>query len=277
MKEEFKKEEINEFYQLLTPKVDYHKYYRQTLIPSHLKAISYNLSHGNKNLCFFEISSVYNPLCSEELLILSGMGKLFNQSFHKLTQELDYYWIKGVLENILGWWQLEPEISFSPTSFDYLNASQSSEIFIEKESIGFLGQVNSQISKKYQINELVFIAEISLTKIFNYLDKYPQKISYKPISNFPVSEKDLSFVFPENINYNLVLKEIRELAGDNLQELVMFDIYQNTEMAKAEKKSVSFHLVFQSSTKTLENKEMEIMIKSIGEKIEKLFSAKVRE
>jgi phenylalanyl-tRNA synthetase beta chain len=172
--------------------------------------------------------------------------------------------------------QVEKEISFSLTFLDYLNSSQSSEVFIGKEKIGFLGQINPQVSKKYQINEPVFIAEISLTKIFNYLDKYPRKISYKPISNFPVSEKDLSFVFPENINYNLVLKEIKEVVGDNLQELVIFDIYQNPEMVKEEKKSVSFHLVFQSSVKTLENKEIEKIIKNISERIENLFNAKLR-
>jgi phenylalanyl-tRNA synthetase beta subunit len=91
MKEKFEECEKSSFYQLLTPKVDYHQYCRQTLIPSHLKTIGYNLSHGNKNLFFFEISSVYNPINSEELLTLSGLGKLFNQPFHQLTQEIDYY------------------------------------------------------------------------------------------------------------------------------------------------------------------------------------------
>ena len=92
MKEEFKEAEKNEFYQLLMPKNEYHKYYRQTLVPSHLKIIEYNLAHGNKNLFFFEISSVYGPSQKqEELLILSGVGKLFNQPLHKLVQEIDFY------------------------------------------------------------------------------------------------------------------------------------------------------------------------------------------
>ena len=74
-----------------------------------------------------------------------------------------------------------------------------------------------------------------------------------------------------------MLEEIKEVVGDNLQELVIFDIYQNTEMAKEEKKSVSFHLVFQSSVKTLENKEIEKIIKNVSEKVEELFKAKLRE
>ena len=99
MKEEFKENEEDQ-YQLLMPKNEYHKYYRSTLIPSHLKTIKYNLSHGNKNLFFFEISSIASLSWSEDLLILSGTGKLINQPFHQLTHAIDFYWIKGILENI---------------------------------------------------------------------------------------------------------------------------------------------------------------------------------
>ncbi|CAJ0826156.1 4339_t:CDS:2 [Entrophospora sp. SA101] len=40
----------------------------------HLKTIKYNLARGNKDLFFFEISSVYGLYQNEELLILSGVG-----------------------------------------------------------------------------------------------------------------------------------------------------------------------------------------------------------
>jgi len=92
MKNDFNYSVDNEFFQLLMPKNEYHEHYRQTLIPSHLKTLKYNLSHGNKDLFFFEISSVYAPSRQqEELLILSGVGKFFNQSLHKLVQEVDFY------------------------------------------------------------------------------------------------------------------------------------------------------------------------------------------
>jgi len=92
MKDDFNYSADNNFFQLLMPKNEYHEYYRQTLIPSHLKTLKYNLSHGNKNLFFFEVSSVYGPSQQqEELLALSGIGKLFNQPLHKLVQEIDFY------------------------------------------------------------------------------------------------------------------------------------------------------------------------------------------
>src|SRR5438874_236045 len=91
MKNDFNYQSSDEFFRLLMPKNEYHEYYRQTLIPSHLKILKYNLSHGNKDLFFFEISSVYSPSHQEELLILSGVGEFFNQPLHKLVQEVDFY------------------------------------------------------------------------------------------------------------------------------------------------------------------------------------------
>ena len=92
MKSDFNHPTSDEFFRLLMPKNEYHEYYRRTLIPSHLKALKHNLSHGNKDLFFFEISSVYSsPQQKEELLTLSGVGKLFNQPLHKLVQEIDFY------------------------------------------------------------------------------------------------------------------------------------------------------------------------------------------
>ena len=78
-------------------------------------------------------------------------------------------------------------------------------------------------------------------------------------------------------HYNEIVKEIRREAGDNLHEISIFDVYQNAELEQLGKKSVSFHLLFQSSTKTLENKEIEKMLREIVTKIEKIFAAKLRD
>ena len=118
--------------------------------------------------------------------------------------------------------------------------------------------------QKYQISNPVLVTQISLTKVFDY----PSKFHYQPVSNFPSSEKDLSFIFPENINYSEVIREIKKTAGQNLKEVKVFDIYQSAELEKKQKKSVGFRLTFQSPIKTLESKEIERMLESIVEKVE---------
>ncbi|MCE8159202.1 MAG: hypothetical protein I3270_02185 [Candidatus Moeniiplasma glomeromycotorum] len=279
MKEEFRENQNGTFYQLSLPKSEYHQYYRQSLVPSHLNTIKHNLAYGNRNLLFFEISEIYDPLASqpETLLILSGIGKIVSQSFHKWTQQLDFYWIKGTLENIFWRWRIEEKIRFEPTSLNYLSISQSAEIFLTQQKIGFIGQVNPLITQNYRISEPVFTAQISLTKIFTYLEKIPVLTFYQPLSNFPRSEKDLSFIFPTVIDYQQVIQAMKKLGGRDLQEVSVFDVYQNAELEQQAKKSVSFHLVFQSFTRTLQTAEVEKIAKLIGENIEKLFQAKLRD
>ena len=146
-----------------------------------------------------------------------------------------------------------------------------------QERIGFLGRNQPPIAQKYQLNETIFIAQISLSRIFNYLKDSPSQISYRPVSNFPTSAKDLSFIFPESIDYSEVLKEIKKVGGKNLQEVNVFDVYQSAELEKEKKKSVSFHLIFQSPSKTLESEELERVLRDIVEKVEKIFVARLRD
>ncbi|CAJ0761766.1 14043_t:CDS:1 [Entrophospora sp. SA101] len=80
----------NEFYQLLVPKSENHVYYRQNILPSHLKTIAYNLTHQNENVFFFEISKIYSPN-EEEILTLSGTGKIIANPIHKLEQDHDFF------------------------------------------------------------------------------------------------------------------------------------------------------------------------------------------
>ena len=181
------------------------------------------------------------------------------------------------MENIFWRWRIEEQIRFEPASLTYLSTSQSAEIFLIQEKIGFIGQVNPLITQKYRISEPVFTAQISLTKIFTYLEKLPVLTFYQPLSNFPRSEKDLSFIFPTVINYQQVIQAMKKLGGENLQEVSVFDVYQNAELEQQAKKSVSFHLVFQSFSCTLQTAEVEKIAKLIGEKVEKLFQAKMRD
>lgn len=117
-----------------------------------------------------------------------------------------------------------------------------------------------------------------MTKIFKHLEKFPILTIYRPLSNFPRSEKDLSFIFPYTIiNYQQVIEAIKKFGGEFLQEVKVFDVYQNAELEQQKKKSVSFRLVFQSFTRTLEAQEIEKFTNQIGKKIEELFSAKLRD
>jgi len=278
IKKKFSKDD-NNFYYLINSKNK--KYFRHIIFPSHLDVIYRNISHKNNNLFFFEIANVYkkkkNNIFEEEILTLSFTGKIFNQYLHNNDSFVDFYWVKGFLENILDLWNLENEIFFSNNDFHFLSFFQRADINLREKKIGFLGKIDSKILKDYNLTEPVFILELSFTKLFSFIDKN-LKICYSNnnnfFSNYPISEKDISLIFSEDIDYKTIIKKIEQKNILFLKKIEIFDIYRNEEMIIKEEKSVTFRLIIQNFKKTLENKEIEKVIFNVIELLEKEFNAK---
>jgi phenylalanyl-tRNA synthetase beta subunit len=114
------------------------------------------------------------------------------------------------LENIFSLFRLREKVNFLPANSN-LNSRLKGEIFLDQKNIGYLGMVDNSENKKP-----IFFAQISLTKFFAYLLHNPQQISYQPISHFPTSEKDLSLVISDNVDYNEVVRETKKVGGEDL-------------------------------------------------------------
>jgi len=185
-------------------------------LPSHLKAIAYNLTHQNENLFFFEISKTYflTPKRSEEeeeeeVLALSGTGKIMSNPVHKLEQNYDFFWLKGIMEELFINLNVIDKISFVPSQIKKLHPCQGADILLNQKKIGFLGQIHPKIRKNYQINQPVFGAQISLSKLFVFLLEN-SKLNYQTVSLFPKIEQDLSFYLAESISASKVTEIIKE-------------------------------------------------------------------
>ena len=277
-KQDFKeKEEEEKFFYLTNPKSKERTHYRQSLISSHLLTIQKNFSLKNENIFLFEISKIFTPNnLSEELLILSGTGNIIDLPYHQLKESLDYYWLKGTLENIFQKEKIESEIFFSlnTNSRGFFNLKTNTEILFKGEKIGFLGQIDTQLANKYGIKKNLWIAQISLTKLWN--QKLIKPI-IKPTSNFPVSKRDLSFFFPKNVNYQHILKEIKENNLETLQEIKIVDIFQDQILEKKNIFSITLRLFFQDKNKTLNTSELNKSVEEISNKIKKKLGGEIRE
>lgn len=266
------------FYQLLSPKNKDHVYYRQSIIPSHLKTIAYNLDYQNENLLFFEISKIHSQATDtlgEELLILSGTGKAFISLVHKLEQNYDFFWLKGSIERIFSFFNITDKISFSFSQAEELHPYQRADIFFEQVKIGFMGYVIPKLRKEYKIGQTVFVAQISLSKLFTNLKV--KNLTYYPVSPFPKIEQDLAIVLNEDIPARQVIEIIKKNAEPYLTEAKVFDVYISEEYKKNKQKSLAIRLVFQSSEKTLRKTEIEQIMKKVISSVSSLLNAQIRE
>src|SRR2546423_258049 len=101
------------------------------------------------------------------------------------------------------------KIRFVPSQIKKFHPYQSADILLNQEKIGFVGQIHPLIRKNYQINQPVFGAEISLSKLFSFLAENSQW-NYQNVSPFPKVEQDLSFYLVEDIPASKVIEIIKK-------------------------------------------------------------------
>jgi phenylalanyl-tRNA synthetase beta chain len=102
----------------------------------------------------------------------------------------------------------------------------------------------------------------------------PQHINAKPISKFQGVYKDLSIVIDKSLNYYEVAKVLEALDLPMLKESYPVDIYTDEKLG--DKKSLTIRFFIQSMEKTLEENDIENVMKKIMEALEKECGAELR-
>ena len=93
-------------------------------------------------------------------------------------------------------------------------------------------------------------------------ETYPSNASFKNISIYPYSTRDISLWVDEEVSSSEVLNNIKEVAGEYLVKSFLFD-----EFNKEGRTSYAFSLVFQSQEKTLEDSDVDTAMANINTRL----------
>ena len=157
-----------------------------------------------------------------------------------------FFEIKGVIDALLSglgisdfWFDNSPEPPINRV-----------EIKIGNDGIGFIMSPNTF---EIDLEELIRLAT--------------EEIEYRPVSKYPAMIRDIAVLVPPSTKVINVLDVIENTAGKLLIDTDLFDIYKGDELG-ANRKNLAFHLIFQSSEKTLSDKEVNVLIDKIIKAIE---------
>jgi len=101
------------------------------------------------------------------------------------------------------------------------------------------------------------------------------KVKFRPFSKYPATKRDVSFFLPSlttEFHLNDFYSIVREVAGDNVEEVTLLDEYQSSDG----KRSKAFRIVFRSNEKTLLGTKVNGMVDDIKTKLESQFSVVMR-
>ena len=136
--------------------------------------------------------------------------------------------------------------------------------------IGVFGQLHPRFSKEMNLGTTVAL-EISLEEIV----KEESSFTYVPVNKFPTIVRDLAIVCDKEIPADEITKLIKQTGKKILSKVELFDVYTG-ENVRENEKSLAFKLTFEDASKTLETQEVDKIVKSILNRLDYVFKARLR-
>lgn len=265
---------FKEFVKLNRPMLKERSIVRQSILPAIVDTIKYNISKKNKDICLYEIANTYHledyEYREDTKLAFAMSGKYLSNTWNNNKYEIDFYLIKGVVENILEFLGLEGRYTLSLSELlpKEIHPKINSEIIIQGKNVGYFGKLHPSISK-----EDIYVCEISLSKVKEFKSS---DVKYKELNKYPKIEKDLAFIVDENIESFDIQKEIKRAGGKLLSNIKVFDIYRGENVMDG-KKSIAYNLTFEDYTRTLTEEEVMDVFNKIISHITIKFKAELRD
>jgi len=228
---------------------------RTSVLPSLLGTYEYNKARKVNDVLLYEISKVYDENYEEDTKISILMkGNYITNSWHG-NQKVDFYLVKGIVENLLDYLGLKNRYSFEVGTCNDLHPGMSANVLLDRESIGIIGRVHPLVHK-----DEIYVCELSLSKI---MSKNVKPIKYKESSKYPAISKDMAFIVKKDVMAKDIMEVIKKSCGRLLADINVFDVYEG-ENVGIDEKSIAFNLTFQDASRTLNDEEvMQLFNKAI--------------
>ena len=250
---------------------------RTTMSYGLLETLKKNMNNASFNLKIFEIGRIFlkrgDGDLPEEQNILAGLlsGKT-SEDLWGLKVNVDFYDLKGCLENVFYDLKLEQRRYCAEMSEPFLHPGQSCNLYVNDTKIGFMGQVHPDALEKMDIRSNAYLFEINLDVFEKQLDP---RIRYREISKFPAVTRDVAFVVPVSMEADKMLEIVLTQREDLLENVGIFDIYAGKGLDEGTK-SLGLRFSYRAPDRTLTDAEINSIHERIVDSTVRLTGAKIR-
>lgn len=245
---------------------------RVSLWPGLIRALAHNQSRQHERVRLFEIGRIFSFREGKlrQVNRVAGIvaGTTLPAQWGVPARSADFFDVKADVEALLGakW----ASCRVSRAQHRSLHPGQSA-IITAHGVIGALGALHHDLIKDYDLKGPVYVFELD----WDFLTR-PNVPQYRPLSKFPSVRRDLSLSLARSITAEEVLDCVRKGAPAALRDLQLFDVYQG-EGIDSGKKSIALGLIFQESSSTLIDGDVEAMVADIVGRLASELGAALRE
>ena len=259
---------------------------RQTLLFGGLESVEHNMKRKNGNIRFFEFGNCYDynkenkkedqalgEFSEDYRLALWLCGNRVENNWAHPNEKSSVYELKAYVENILVRLGVNlKKVIFGNLTNDIYDAALSITTQSGKQ-LGTMGIVSHKICKAMDIDTEVYFAEFSWNALMKETKK--NKVTYTDLSKFPAVKRDLALLLDKAVQFAEIQKIAQESERKLLKDVTLFDVYEGKNLPAGKKSyAVSFYL--QDETKTLNDKQIDAIMKKIQTNLEQKLGAQLR-
>ena len=248
---------------------------RSTLLSSLIPCVQYNLNRQQNRVRFFELGLRFDYQDAQNIhdlkqiptLALIAVGAKTAESWHAKTQAMDFFDLKGEVEEILAAARVQVEYVRSERA--WLHPGQSAEILVEGQSIGYLGRLHPSLENELDLG-ITWVAELDQQAVLQtYVSNFTQ------LSRFPSIRRDIALLISDKIKVSEIQQLIEQTGGALLDSTWLFDVYTGQGVEQG-KRSLAFALLWQHPSRTLEDAEIKSGMDQIIEVLQNTYQATLR-
>ena len=259
---------------------------RQTLLFGGLESIVRNVNRKNSNLRFFEFGNCYHydeskkeadklikAYTQDQHLGLWVTGKRVENSWAHPNEDASFYELKAYVENILVRLGLSLQAVTLVKGENNIFEDSISIVTKAGKIIAELGIVAYKLTKNIGITNEVFFADIYWDNLLKAVKKHV--VEYKEISKYPAVSRDLALLVDKTVEF----EQIKEIAYSTEKKLLkaveLFDVYEGKNLPEG-KKSYAVNFILQDEQKTLNDKQIDSIMKKLIDNLTKRLNAELR-
>jgi phenylalanyl-tRNA synthetase beta chain len=251
---------------------------RRSLLASVLAALEKNARLRDR-LALFEIGPVFllkegQTLPDEPIRLAIAMtGLRLPPTWDRQeTARMDFYDLKGVLEEMLADLHLAPA-EYRPAEHPSFHPGKCAEVLVDGQILGVFGEIHPMVKQNFDfLAPPVLAAEFELSAM---LTKYRRFFTTENVPVFPPVLEDIAVIVDETVPAAEVEAVIRQGGGKLLAGLRLFDIYRGEQIG-AGKKSLAYALTYQAMDHTLTASEAAQIRGRIIRRLEQVLGARLR-
>ncbi len=263
-----------EYKELLNPITAEMSVMRTSLWPGLVNTCLYNHNRQQSRVRIFEsgLRFVMKEGVLTQERVLSGLiaGSVNPEQWGLPNRQADFFDLKGDLENLLKLTGYAEQCEFKTGTHPALHPGQTAEIYRNGEYLGILGVLHPSLAKKISAEGKIVLFELLLDKL--EIAKLPR---YSEISKFPEIRRDIAILVNQTVPVYSIQDTIRNVAGELLQNIDVFDVYQGKGIT-AGHKSVALALTLQHASRTLVDEEVADLMRRVIVALKETFAAELR-